>query len=80
LAEQRIYTPKNTDGRARRGEVGLSGEVRAVTNIDRRVTEAAKLGFKTVVLPQGNLAQVTDVSVELIGVKDIQTALDRIIG
>jgi DNA repair protein RadA/Sms len=61
------------------GEVGLSGEVRAVTNIDRRVTEAAKLGFKTVVLPQGNISQVSQKTVELVGVKDIQSALDRII-
>jgi len=61
------------------GEVGLSGEVRAVTNIDRRVTEAAKLGFKTVILPQRNLSQVSTKSIELIGIKDLQTALDRII-
>ena len=34
------------------GEVGLSGEIRAVSMADRRVREAKKLGFETVVLPE----------------------------
>jgi DNA repair protein RadA/Sms len=62
------------------GEVGLSGEVRGVTNIDQRASEAAKLGFKQMILPHSNLDQVTDESLELSGVKDIQTALDAAIG
>ncbi|TAJ13283.1 DNA repair protein RadA [Marinilabiliaceae bacterium JC017] len=33
------------------GEVGLSGEIRPVTRIDQRVGEAAKLGFKTIIIP-----------------------------
>jgi DNA repair protein RadA/Sms len=37
------------------GEVGLTGEVRAVTQADRRVNEAAKLGFTECVVPQANL-------------------------
>ncbi len=37
------------------GEVGLSGEVRAVPYIERRIAEALKLGFKKVVLPKKNL-------------------------
>jgi DNA repair protein RadA/Sms len=37
------------------GEVGLSGEVRAVPYIDRRIVEAAKLGFEKIVLPRKNL-------------------------
>jgi DNA repair protein RadA/Sms len=37
------------------GEVGLAGEMRAVGLADRRVAEAAKLGFKQVILPQANL-------------------------
>ncbi len=62
------------------GEVGLSGEVRGISMIDRRVGEAAKLGFDSVVLPETNLSLVTENGVDLIGVKDIQTALDRIFG
>ena len=36
------------------GEIGLSGECRAVGNIEQRVREAARLGFNTVVLPMRN--------------------------
>ena len=36
------------------GEVGLSGELRHVTRIDARINEAAKLGFKSVIVPKGN--------------------------
>lgn len=37
------------------GEVGLSGEIRTVTRIEQRVSEAEKLGFETVVIPRENL-------------------------
>ncbi len=36
------------------GELGLSGECRPVSNIDQRIKEAARLGFKTAVVPQKN--------------------------
>jgi DNA repair protein RadA/Sms len=36
------------------GEIGLNGEVRAVTNLERRLKEAEKMGFKTAVIPKGN--------------------------
>lgn len=67
------------------GEVGLSGEVRAVTNIDRLATEAAKLGFKRMILPAANLSHLTDrnnfrADIELLGVRDIAAALERAIG
>ena len=62
------------------GEVGLSGEVRAVANIDKLVSEAAKLGFKAMVLPDSNRPHLTDGQIELILVKDLQSALDKIIG
>ncbi|MHB0977554.1 MAG: DNA repair protein RadA [Candidatus Aquicultorales bacterium] len=35
------------------GEVGLSGEVRSVSHLDRRLSEAAKLGFKQAIVPKG---------------------------
>ncbi len=37
------------------GELGLSGEVRAVSRVPERVAEAARLGFKTAVVPRGNM-------------------------
>lgn len=59
------------------GEVGLSGEVRAVNMAEQRVSEAKKLGFKTVVLPASNLNdQVKSIKgIELVGVSDIREAM-----
>lgn len=42
------------------GEVGLSGEIRTVTRIDQRVSEAQKLGFQTIYVPEGNLKGIKD--------------------
>ncbi len=36
------------------GEVGLSGEIRAVNNIEKRIKEVQKLGFKKIIIPQSN--------------------------
>ncbi len=36
------------------GEVGLGGEIRSVGHIDKRIQEAEKLGFKSVIIPSGN--------------------------
>ncbi|NOY89510.1 MAG: DNA repair protein RadA [FCB group bacterium] len=58
------------------GEVGLSGEVRGVTMMEKRINEAFKLGFKKMILPYSNLSQCAHSSMELIGVKNIQSALD----
>jgi DNA repair protein RadA/Sms len=62
------------------GEVGLGGEVRAVSQIDRRIAEAAKLGFKRVVAPRANLAGLDDVrpgGIELTVVDHVAEALER---
>ena len=40
------------------GEVGLAGELRAVTHAERRLTECMRLGFKNVILPKSNLKSV----------------------
>ena len=54
------------------GEVGLSGEVRAVSMPEQRVAEAKKLGFETCILPEVSLKMVKDVrGIRLIGVKNI---------
>jgi len=59
------------------GEIGLSGEVRAVSHIDYRVKEAVRLGFKEIVLPEKNINQSLSVpsDVKLIGVTNIYQAL-----
>ena len=40
------------------GEVGLSGEVRTVSRIEQRISEAEKLGFTHMIIPQNNLTRV----------------------
>jgi DNA repair protein RadA/Sms len=61
------------------GEVGLAGEVRAVSQPEVRVMEAARLGFERVILPAANArhAEVPD-SVALEGVETVADALDRL--
>lgn len=55
------------------GEVGLSGEVRAVSHVDYRVKEAARLGFTQILLPARCLGRSLHVpkGVEVIGVKNL---------
>jgi DNA repair protein RadA/Sms len=59
------------------GEVGLTGEVRAVLQPELRVKEAARLGFNRCFLPQGNLKgmKIPD-GIELVGVKNVSEVLD----
>lgn len=61
------------------GEVGLAGEIRTVSQAELRVNEAAKLGFKRVVLPKKNHARLKiDSSVDIIGVSNVGEALEII--
>lgn len=63
------------------GEVGLSGEVRGVSMAAQRVKEAAKLGFNTCILPKSNLEGISaDSGIKLIGVKNVNEALECING
>ena len=61
------------------GEVGLSGEVRAVSNAQSRVYEAARLGFTQIILPAHNVdgLQVPD-GVTLTGVRTVREAYEAI--
>ncbi len=61
------------------GEVGLGGEVRAVTGIAERVREAGRLGFSQVVLPSSNLREVPPGAVELVGVASVGEAVEAIL-
>lgn len=51
------------------GEVGLSGEVRAVSQAEGRIREAARLGFNNIVLPLKNLRQLASLDTKALGVK-----------
>lgn len=59
------------------GEVGLSGEIRAVSQCRQRIEEAKRLGFRRVVLPSYHFQkeQYTKKDIELIPVKNIREAL-----
>lgn len=59
------------------GEIGLSGEVRAVSHIDYRVKEAIRLGFTKIILPKKNLSSRLKApeGVDLIGVSNIYEVL-----
>ncbi len=59
------------------GEVGLSGEVRAVSQAQQRVQEAKKLGFETVILPQVCRKSVNKIEgIKLVGVRTIRDAVE----
>lgn len=58
------------------GEIGLTGEIRSVTAIDKRITEAEKLGFKRIIIPAGNAKSITSSAIEIIPVKNINQALN----
>ena len=58
------------------GEVGLSGEVRAVTGAAQRIAELKRLGFRTCILPEDNMTGLRQVEgIRLIPVKDVQSAI-----
>ena len=59
------------------GEIGLTGEVRAVSRTDIRVKEAAKLGFRRCLLPQSNAERLATIpSIQISGVQSVQGVLD----
>ena len=59
------------------GEVGLGGEVRAVSQAELRIREAAKMGFKRCLLPERNLAKVDPIDgIELVGITEVGEALN----
>mgnify|MGYP002580162851 CR=1 FL=1 len=61
------------------GEVGLSGEVRAVNMPEQRVAEAKKLGFKTCILPEVCRESLKEIKgVGLVGVRTVKDAMDYV--
>lgn len=58
------------------GEVGLTGEVRSVNLIDKRLKEAEKLGFKKCIIPESNKKLLKEkYDLDIIGVKDVNDAM-----
>jgi DNA repair protein RadA/Sms len=64
------------------GEIGLSAEVRSVSQITSRISEAQKLGFKKCILPKNNLKTKLDIktkTIELIAVETLKDSLEHLI-
>jgi len=60
------------------GEIGLSGEIRTISYIDKRITESTKLGFKKIIIPKGNLKNIykKKFKAEIVGVEKINNAIE----
>jgi DNA repair protein RadA/Sms len=58
------------------GEVGLSGEIRAVAQAEARLREASKIGFKKAIIPSGNAEKIKESQgLEIIGVRDVEACI-----
>lgn len=63
------------------GEVGLTGEIRAVSGLQQRLTEAARTGFKTCVIPRHGTQDVSaPEGMELLRVRNIREAIALVLG
>lgn len=63
------------------GEIGLAGELRSVTHVDARISEAKRLGFKSCILPYHSLKRTMTKwdKINLIGVKNVKEAFEAAI-
>ena len=62
------------------GEIGLSGEVRSVSRISARISEAARLGFGKCIVPRSCLKQIkTKYDIEIIGVRNLREAIANVL-
>jgi DNA repair protein RadA/Sms len=61
------------------GEVGLTGEVRAIAQVDTRVAEAGKMGFNRCVVPEGNFKRIRGIDgIKMAGIKSVSEAVDML--
>jgi DNA repair protein RadA/Sms len=61
------------------GEVGLTGEIRAVNMIEKRIKEVEKMGFKTCFIPESNKKLLKDsFKIDIIGVRTINEAMQKV--
>ncbi|MBI3110698.1 MAG: DNA repair protein RadA [Ignavibacteriales bacterium] len=62
------------------GEIGLGGEIRTIGNIEKRVQEAAKLGFKRIVIPENNMKGIKpNGEIQIIGVDRVEKAMEALL-
>jgi len=61
------------------GEVGLTGEVRAVAGLDARLRAAAQLGFRSAVIPKSGAADARSAPLSVRGVATVSEALEALL-
>jgi len=62
------------------GEIGLGGEIRTIAHCDKRIQEAGKLGFKTIIVPKSNSKKMkTSNGIAVVGVETIQEAMKELL-
>lgn len=64
------------------GEIGLSGEIRPVSRIEQRISEAAKLGMKKIIIPRHNLKGIntSKFNIEIVEVSKVEEAFRHLFG
>ena len=60
------------------GEVGLAGEIRPAPRGQERLREAAKLGFRQALIPEGNRPKQSIAGMEIIAVRRVDEAVERL--
>ncbi len=61
------------------GEVGLTGEIRGVNSVEKRIIEAQKMGFKRAVIAEANLNATKDLkNIEIVPVNNVRQAMDML--
>ena len=64
------------------GEIGLAGEIRAISHCEQRIKEAARLGFSKCIVPRHNLRTISKSlkqEIEIVGVRTIREAFEALI-
>jgi len=62
------------------GEVGLSGEIRPVNRIEQRISEAEKLGFKRIIIPEYKNLDMRNHCIEVCYAKKVEEAFKILFG
>ncbi|HCA78357.1 MAG TPA: DNA repair protein RadA [Bacteroidetes bacterium] len=63
------------------GEIGLGGEIRTIGHVEKRIQEAAKLGFKRIVIPHNNLKGIKGQDgIDIVGVQSVNEAIQQLLG
>ncbi|MCP4625453.1 MAG: DNA repair protein RadA [bacterium] len=67
------------DGTVVLGEIGLTGEVRAIGQVDTRLSESRKMGFTRCLVPQSNLKRLPDIKgIDIAGVKTVSEVVENL--